>query len=59
MVYIHRGENVHGILTLPAQVFYCILKQPLEPTALYYTCTVGATPVVMSSLLAKHTNLYI
>ena len=33
----HKGENVHGIQCLPAQTFYCILKQPSEPTA-SYTC---------------------
>ena len=31
----HGGENVRGTQCLLAQMFYCILKQPSEPTVSY------------------------
>ena len=54
--WLAQGENVHGIQCRPAQMFYGILKQPSE---LHHThATLGTTPVMMSTWMAKHTTLY-
>ena len=54
--WLTRGENVLGIQCLPAQMFYCIIKQPLNPQ--YHThATVRTTPLSLWCLcikLAKH-----
>ena len=55
--WLTHGENVHGIQCLPTQTFYCIPKQPPNPQH-HRHATVGTTPVMMSTWMAKHTTLY-